>query len=116
MNGIDIAAHDAIGKMLNLSVADPHGGRPRERNPVNASGGSRPTTIRTKPWPRGWNRTRTVASRRSRSRSAARLRRAPRDALFTAPLRYADGILDAPADPGLGVTLDRDALERFRPV
>jgi D-galactarolactone cycloisomerase len=39
MGGIDIAAHDAIGKMLNLSVADLIGGRLRERIPVYASGG-----------------------------------------------------------------------------
>jgi len=39
MGGIDIAAHDAIGKMLNLSAADLIGGRLRERIPVYASGG-----------------------------------------------------------------------------
>ena len=39
MGGIDIAAHDAIGKMLNLSVADLIGGRLREQIPVYASGG-----------------------------------------------------------------------------
>ena len=39
MGGIDIAAHDAIGKMLDLSVADLIGGRLRERIPVYASGG-----------------------------------------------------------------------------
>jgi D-galactarolactone cycloisomerase len=39
MGGIDIAAHDAIGKMLNLSVAELIGGRLRERIPVYASGG-----------------------------------------------------------------------------
>ncbi|MSO99616.1 MAG: mandelate racemase/muconate lactonizing enzyme family protein [Acetobacteraceae bacterium] len=39
MGGIDIAAHDAMGKMLNLSVADLIGGRLRERVPVYASGG-----------------------------------------------------------------------------
>lgn len=39
MGGIDIAAHDAIGRMLNLSVADLIGGRLRERIPVYASGG-----------------------------------------------------------------------------
>jgi D-galactarolactone cycloisomerase len=39
IGGIDIAAHDAIGKMLNLSVADLIGGRLRERIPVYASGG-----------------------------------------------------------------------------
>jgi D-galactarolactone cycloisomerase len=39
MGGIDIAAHDAIGKMLNVSVADLIGGRLREQIPVYASGG-----------------------------------------------------------------------------
>lgn len=39
MGGIDIAAHDAMGKSLNLSVADLIGGRQRERVPVYASGG-----------------------------------------------------------------------------
>ena len=40
MGGIDIAAHDAMGKLLNLSVADLIGGRQRERVPVYASGGA----------------------------------------------------------------------------
>lgn len=39
MGGIDIAAHDAMGKMLNLPVADLIGGRLRDRIPVYASGG-----------------------------------------------------------------------------
>lgn len=39
MGGIDIAAHDAMGKLLDLSVADLIGGRQRERVPVYASGG-----------------------------------------------------------------------------
>jgi D-galactarolactone cycloisomerase len=39
MGGIDIATHDAIGKMFGVSVADLIGGRPRERVPVYASGG-----------------------------------------------------------------------------
>jgi D-galactarolactone cycloisomerase len=39
MGGIDIAAHDAMGKLLNLSVADLIGGRQREQVPVYASGG-----------------------------------------------------------------------------
>ena len=39
MGGIDIAAHDAMGKLLNLSVAEWIGGRLRERIPVYASGG-----------------------------------------------------------------------------
>ena len=39
MGGIDIAAHDAMGKLLNLSVADLIGGRQREHVPVYASGG-----------------------------------------------------------------------------
>ena len=39
MGGIDIAAHDAIGKMFGVSVADLIGGRLRERVPVYASGG-----------------------------------------------------------------------------
>lgn len=39
LGGIDIAAHDAMGKLLNLSVADLIGGRLRERIPVYASGG-----------------------------------------------------------------------------
>ena len=36
--------------------------------------------------------------------------------LFTQPLHYADGVVDVPSGPGLGVTLDRGAVERFRPV
>ena len=39
LGGIDIAAYDAMGKLLNLSVADLIGGRLRERVPVYASGG-----------------------------------------------------------------------------
>ncbi len=39
LGGIDLAAHDAIGKLLRLSVADLVGGRLRERIPVYASGG-----------------------------------------------------------------------------
>jgi len=39
LGGIDIAAHDAMGKLLNLSVAELIGGRQRERVPVYASGG-----------------------------------------------------------------------------
>jgi D-galactarolactone cycloisomerase len=39
LGGIDIAAHDAMGKLLDLSVADLIGGRQRERVPVYASGG-----------------------------------------------------------------------------
>lgn len=39
MGGIDIAAHDAIGKMFGVSVAELIGGRLRERVPVYASGG-----------------------------------------------------------------------------
>jgi len=39
LGGIDIAAHDAMGKLLNLSVADLIGGRQHERVPVYASGG-----------------------------------------------------------------------------
>ena len=39
LGGIDIAAHDAMGKLLNLSVADLIGGRLREHVPVYASGG-----------------------------------------------------------------------------
>ena len=39
LGAIDIAAHDAMGKLLNLSVADLIGGRLRERIPVYASGG-----------------------------------------------------------------------------
>lgn len=39
LGGIDIAAHDAMGKLLNLSVAELIGGRLRERVPVYASGG-----------------------------------------------------------------------------
>ena len=39
LGGIDIAAHDAMGKLLNLSIADLIGGRQRERVPVYASGG-----------------------------------------------------------------------------
>ena len=36
--------------------------------------------------------------------------------LFTQPLHYADGMLDVPTGPGLGITLDRSALKRFMPV
>ena len=39
MGGIDIAAHDAVGKIMGVSVADLIGGRLRERIPVYASGG-----------------------------------------------------------------------------
>ncbi len=39
LGGIDIAAHDAMGKLLNLSVAELIGGRQRDRVPVYASGG-----------------------------------------------------------------------------
>src|SRR5579883_2920062 len=39
MGGIDIAAHDAGGKLLNLTVAELIGGRLRDRVPVYASGG-----------------------------------------------------------------------------
>ena len=39
LGGIDIAAHDAMGKLLGLSVADLIGGRQRDRVPVYASGG-----------------------------------------------------------------------------
>ena len=39
LGGIDIAAHDAIGKLLGVSVADLIGGCQHERLPVYASGG-----------------------------------------------------------------------------
>jgi D-galactarolactone cycloisomerase len=39
LGAIDIAAHDAMGKLLGLSVAELIGGRLRERIPVYASGG-----------------------------------------------------------------------------
>jgi D-galactarolactone cycloisomerase len=39
LGGIDVAAHDAMGKLLGLSVADLIGGRQREQVPVYASGG-----------------------------------------------------------------------------
>ncbi|WP_372622800.1 mandelate racemase/muconate lactonizing enzyme family protein [Falsiroseomonas sp.] len=39
LGGIDIAAHDAMGKRLGLSVADLIGGRLREEIPVYGSGG-----------------------------------------------------------------------------
>lgn len=39
LGGIDLAAHDVIGKLPGLSVADLIGGRLRERIPVYASGG-----------------------------------------------------------------------------
>lgn len=39
MGGIDIAAHDAMGKRLGVSVAELIGGRLRERIPVYGSGG-----------------------------------------------------------------------------
>lgn len=39
LGGIDLAAYDAIGKLLRLSAADLIGGRLRERIPVYASGG-----------------------------------------------------------------------------
>jgi D-galactarolactone cycloisomerase len=39
LGGIDLAAHDTIGKLLHVSVADLIGGRLRERIPVYASGG-----------------------------------------------------------------------------
>jgi D-galactarolactone cycloisomerase len=34
-------------------------------------------------------------------------------AIFAQPLRYADGTLDVPVGPGLGITLDPDGLRRF---
>ena len=37
-------------------------------------------------------------------------------ALFATPLHYADGALDVPAGPGLGITLDPDAVKRFSPA
>jgi len=39
LGAINIAAHDAMGKLLNLSIAELIGGRLRERIPVYASGG-----------------------------------------------------------------------------
>lgn len=39
LGAIDIAAHDAMGKLLNMPVADLIGGRLRDRVPVYASGG-----------------------------------------------------------------------------
>lgn len=39
LSGIDIAAHDAMGKQLGLAVSDLIGGRLRERVPAYASGG-----------------------------------------------------------------------------
>jgi D-galactarolactone cycloisomerase len=39
LSGIDIAAHDAMGKLLGVSVAELIGGRLRERVPAYASGG-----------------------------------------------------------------------------
>ena len=38
-SGIDVAAHDAIGKLLKIPVCDLIGGRQRSRVPVYASGG-----------------------------------------------------------------------------
>lgn len=39
LSGIDIAAHDAMGKLLGVPVCDLIGGRQRDRVPVYASGG-----------------------------------------------------------------------------
>lgn len=39
-----------------------------------------------------------------------------RDRVLTEPLRYASGALEVPRGPGLGVTLDPDALKRFAPA
>jgi D-galactarolactone cycloisomerase len=36
--------------------------------------------------------------------------------IFETPIRFADGFLDVPTGPGLGITLDRDALRRFTPT
>jgi len=36
--------------------------------------------------------------------------------IFVNPPRYANGSLEVPAGPGLGVTLDPDALRRFAPA
>jgi L-alanine-DL-glutamate epimerase-like enolase superfamily enzyme len=36
--------------------------------------------------------------------------------IFVEPLRYADGHLDVPQGPGLGVTLDEAAVYRFTPA
>lgn len=39
-----------------------------------------------------------------------------RNEIFEKPIRYNNGLLDVPTGPGLGVTLDREALKRFRPA
>ena len=36
--------------------------------------------------------------------------------IFVEPLHYADGHLDVPTGPGLGVTLDEAAVRRFSPA
>jgi L-alanine-DL-glutamate epimerase-like enolase superfamily enzyme len=36
--------------------------------------------------------------------------------ILVEPLRYADGHLDVPRGPGLGVTLDEAAMRRFSPA
>jgi D-galactarolactone cycloisomerase len=35
--------------------------------------------------------------------------------IFVEPIRYADGFLEVPTGPGLGVTMDNDAVRRFAP-
>jgi D-galactarolactone cycloisomerase len=40
-------------------------------------------------------------------------RNALQNDIFVEPLRYADGHLDVPTGPGLGVTLDQAAVRRF---
>lgn len=37
-------------------------------------------------------------------------------AIFETPIRFADGYLEVPTGPGLGITLDREALRRFTPA
>jgi len=39
-----------------------------------------------------------------------------RDGVLTEPLHYANGFLRVPEGPGLGITLDLDALKRFAPA
>ncbi|MCO6415781.1 mandelate racemase/muconate lactonizing enzyme family protein [Siccirubricoccus sp. KC 17139] len=39
-----------------------------------------------------------------------------RDGVLREPLRYADGMLEVPKGPGLGITLDEAALRRFAPA
>ena len=96
LGGIDIAAHDAMGKLLNLSVAELIGRAAALHflaalpSYPHADHVSFPPLLE---YDVGENRL--------------------QNEIFVAPIRFADGWLDVPTGPGLGVTLDQAALRRF---